>query len=103
MIESLTSRPHVEGLHWDDWNRAHIAKHDVLPEEAEEVVANVPVVRDTSKQRLLFIGPTLAGRMLAVVAGAVPHRPGIYYVFSARPASRQERRLYSQARGSSIP
>lgn len=29
-------------------------------------------------------------------------RHGVYYVFSARPASRKERRYYEQQRGGSI-
>ena len=37
--------------------------------------------------------------MLAVVIGPVPEQPGLYYTFSARPASRQERRRYDEAVG----
>jgi uncharacterized DUF497 family protein len=99
----MSSRPLVDRLVWDDWNRHHVARHAVLPEEAEEVVAGEPVVRATYKQRLLFIGPTLARRMLTVVMGPVPNAPGVYYVFSARPASRQERRYYEQQQGGIEP
>jgi hypothetical protein len=35
----MTSRLSIDWLHWDDWNRDHIAKHAVLPEEVEEVIA----------------------------------------------------------------
>ena len=93
------NRRRIDRLYWDDWNREHIAKHGVVPEEAEEVVAGVPNVRETYKQRLQLIGPTLAGRMLTVIAGAVPNQPGVYYTFSARPASRKERKLYEQQEG----
>lgn len=27
----------VKGLIWDEWNKKHIAKHNLLPEEIEEV------------------------------------------------------------------
>jgi uncharacterized DUF497 family protein len=97
----MTSRPNIDRLVWDDWNRDHIAKHAVLPEEAEEVVAGQPTVRETYKQRLQFVGPTLAGRMLSIVVGPVPDQPGVYYVFSARPASRKERGAYAQEKGGS--
>jgi hypothetical protein len=59
----MTSRPTIDRLHWDDWNRDHIAKHAVLPEEAEEVIAGLPSVNETYKQRLQLVGPTLAGRI----------------------------------------
>jgi uncharacterized DUF497 family protein len=97
----MTSRPHVDHLYWDAWNREHIAGHAVLLEGAEEVVVGDPLVRETYKQRLQLVGPTLAGRMLSIVVGAVPDQPGVYYVFSARPASRKERRAYEQGTGGS--
>jgi uncharacterized DUF497 family protein len=75
----------------------------VLPEEAEEVVAGEPTIRETYKQRLQLVGPTLAGRMLSIVVGPVPDQPGVYYVFSARPASRKERGAYAQEKGGSRP
>ncbi len=86
----------IERLYWDEWNIDHIAKHDVMSEEAEEVVAGDPVVRATYKQRFQLIGPSLSNRILSVNVGQVPGYPGIYYVFSARPASRKERRFYAE-------
>lgn len=85
-------------LDWDEWNRDHIAKHGVVEEEVEDVVAGDPVFRDVRKGRVMAIGPTRHGRMLAVVVGPVPRRSGVYYPFSARPASRQERRRYDEAK-----
>lgn len=99
----MNDRASLDHLHWDEWNRDHIAKHGVLPEEVEEVVAGLPAVSETYKQRLQLVGPTVAGRMLAIVVGAVPGRPGTYYVFNARPASRKERRMYEQTKGGSLP
>lgn len=62
-----------------------------------------PIVRATYKGRFQLIGPTLAGRMLTVIVGPVPDQPDVYYVFSARPASRQERHYYEQQKGSITP
>jgi hypothetical protein len=73
----ISSRPSIDRLLWDEWNRDHIAKHAVLPEEAEEVIAGFSRVSETYKQRLQFVGPTVAGRMLSIVVGAVPDRPGV--------------------------
>ena len=101
MVGAVIDRPRVGELIWDDWNQDHIAKHAVLPEEAEEVFAGAPVVHETYKQRLQVIGPTLARRMLSIVVGRVPAQPDSWYVFSARPASRKERAFYAQAKGGS--
>jgi uncharacterized DUF497 family protein len=86
--------PEIAWLFWDDWNREHIAKHRVTPSEVEEAVFGETVVRGSRKRRFLVLGPTQAGRMLAVVVGPVPGQPGAFYTFSARPASRSERRFY---------
>lgn len=81
-----------ERLVWDDWNLDHIVKHAVTVSEVEEVVLRGQLVRETYKSRLQVIGPTATGRLLSVVVGAVPNEPaGVYYPFSARPASRKER------------
>ncbi len=93
--------PHIERLVWDDWNRDHLTKHQVLPDEVEEVVAGASTSRETYKARLLVVGPTTSERMLAIVIGPVPGDPGAYYVFSARPASRKERAAYTQQKGGS--
>jgi uncharacterized DUF497 family protein len=103
MVAPMVDCPAIDRLHWDEWNRDHIAKHAVLSEEAEEVIAGLPAVSETYKQRLQLIGPTLAGRMLSIVVGAITNQPGIYYVFSARPASRKERGIYEQRKGRLIP
>jgi uncharacterized DUF497 family protein len=95
------SRPPIDRLVWDDWNRDHIVKHGVTPTEAEEVVGKKAIYRQSRKNRLVVTGPTDVGRMLTVVVGPVPNQPGLFYVFSARPASRQERREHRQERGDS--
>ena len=97
----MDARPHIHHLDWDDWNRDHIAKHAVAPEEAEAVIAGDSLVRSSYKSRLVFTGPTFSGRMLTVVAGPVPDQADVYYVFSARPASREERAAYQQQKGGS--
>lgn len=85
--------PDFERLEWDDWNRDHIAKHGVVQREVEEVFDGDVAVRETYKGRFQVVGSTRSGRILSIVAGPVPNRPGVYYPFSARPASPRERRF----------
>ena len=89
---------YIGRLIWDDWNVAHIARHDVVPEEVEQVCHGHYIVREGYKGRIMLIGPTRAGRMLAVVLD--PEADDTYYVITARPAGRRERRVYQQETGS---
>ena len=57
----------VRLLVWDSWNVAHIARHDVIPEEVEEVCHGEPVTSGTDKGRLRVVGATRNGRMLTVI------------------------------------
>lgn len=93
---------YIARLVWDEWNLDHIAKHDVLSQEVEEVVVSDHVERETYKGRLQLIGTTATGRTVSVVIGPVPGHPDVYYVFSARLASRKERRDLHRAYGGAI-
>jgi uncharacterized DUF497 family protein len=92
-------KPDPVDLDWDDWNREHIAKHGMSQRDVEALVAGDPAVRQPYKYRLQLIGPTRNGAIVAVVIGPVSNRPGWYDTFSARPASRSERRFYREQRG----
>ncbi len=89
----------IERLHWDEWNRAHIERHGLTPREVEEAIFNRPTVRRSYKNRFVVVGPTLADppRMITAVIGEDPNQPGVYYPFTAHPASRTERRRYRVA------
>ncbi len=91
----------IDYLVWDEWNRDHIEKHGVLPEAAEEVIRSSPFVRETYKGRLLVVGLTTSDRFLAVVVSPVSGRDTTFYVVSARPASRRDRREHAQWKGAS--
>jgi uncharacterized protein len=88
---------YVRRLIWDSWNVAHIARHEATPEEVEEACHGDALVQQTYAARLLLIGPTLAGKILAVVRA--PESWGVYYPVPARPASKKERTLYKRAKG----
>ena len=76
---------------------------EAVPRTSGSGRADNSIVRETYKQRLLLIGPTLPGRLLTVVAGPVSNQPDVYYVFSARPASREERQYFQHQEGGSDP
>ena len=75
----------------------HIAKHRVTPEEVEEVCHAEPLVFEAKRGRIIGVGPTVDGRVLAVVLA--PEGEGVYYPITARPASKKERRLYEKQGG----
>ena len=58
---------------WDRHNVGHIAKHDIRPEEVEQVLLNEPrFVRtdwheESGEERTLEMGHTAGGRVLFVV------------------------------------
>ncbi|MBB5062034.1 BrnT family toxin [Granulicella mallensis] len=80
---------------WDEANITHIAEHDVLPSEAEEVIANSPLDLGYSSHndetRYREVGETLAGRILVVVSTL---RNGLTRVVTAYPPSRALRLTY---------
>lgn len=91
----------VEHLVWDNWNKAHIARHDVTPDEVEEVCHSKYVVFDGHKGRFIIVGLTHAGRTVAVILDPEPEE-GVYYPVTARSADRKERRLYLAEKGGEI-
>ena len=56
---------------WDEANLGHVARHSVLPEEAEQVILNDPVGVGMEivegEERYLSLGATVQGRVLLVV------------------------------------
>ena len=56
---------------WDESNIGHVARHTVLPEEAEQVILNNPVDLGMEivegEERYVNLGATAQGRVLLVV------------------------------------
>ena len=88
----------VGRLVWDEANVMHIARHEVLPDEVEQVCHGPHIVREAYGARLMLIGPTGARRMLTLVLQP-QDGGGVYRTVTARPASRRERRLYISESG----
>jgi len=67
----------IDRLVWDPWNVAHIARHQVIPEEVDEVCQADPLVELGHTDRILVIGVTRTGRLLTAVLDPEPEA-GVY-------------------------
>jgi uncharacterized DUF497 family protein len=80
---------------WDEFNIGHIARHDVVPHEAEETYNSNPVELDYSIEdgeiRYTEIGETLTGRILVIVSTM---RGDLVRIVTAYPADRNDRIAY---------
>lgn len=92
---------YVRLLIWDTRNVPHIARHQVTREEVEEVCRGDYIVREGYKERIMLIGTTRAGRVLAIILDS--EGDDTYYVVTARPADRRERRIYREEKGGETP
>lgn len=85
---------------WDEANIAHIAKHDVLPEEAEDIFFDLRNVLDDdvkhstkNEKRFLIIGKTSQERILYQIFTI---RENKIRVISSRTINKKEVKLYEE-------
>ena len=89
----------VIGFEWDDANIEHIARHKVLPGEAEEVffdknnVQHEDLEHSTVEKRLLIIGKTEKERLLYQIFTI---RRNKIRVISSRDINKKEVQLYEK-------
>jgi len=57
----------IDELYWDDENVEHIALHNVIPQEVEDVCFGVHISGREKGQRYILGGQTADGRYLNVV------------------------------------
>lgn len=82
---------------WDEANLQHLSRHNVTPEEAEEVVLGEPlelqtqVADQSGEERLLQLGETADGRVLQLLS---TWRGEKLRVISAWDAPRQLKMYY---------
>lgn len=80
---------------WDTANIAHIAEHDVEPEEAEEAIQGEPLDYAfdvvNGEERWSYLGETGEGRILRVL---ITMRGERVRVLTAYEPSRHQRNLY---------
>ena len=82
----------ITEFEWDDNNIEHIACHQVMPEEAEEVFGGAVMIRRTRSGYYTAWGRSLAGRYLFVVYSRLS--PVRARVITARDMTRTERKFY---------
>lgn len=75
---------------WDEWNVAHITKHNVTQEEVEAVGKTLIGHKKGNQGRYLLIGRSGA-RLISIIVSR--KGTGIYYVVTARDASKTERKI----------
>ena len=96
----MSSLNDVAGFEWDEANIAHIARHNVTPEEAEEVffdkdnALDEDIKHSTLEKRLIIIGKTQKGRLLYQI---FTKRGDKIRVISSRDINKKEVILYEKA------
>jgi len=85
----------IKRLLWDDWNVAHIARHDVVPNEVEEVCEGKHVERKGWRQRIFLIGTTKKDRILTVILEPTENT-GEYRPITAYDASKRSIKTYEE-------
>jgi len=85
-------------LVWDAWNVAHIARHEVTPDEVEEVCVSNSLVQRERKGRISLVGLTKRGRILTVILDP-ENEQGVYYPVTAYQSSRKYRRIFLIEKG----
>ncbi len=81
----------LHSFEWDDINVAHIARHNVTPEEVEEAFESRHRIRRSRAGRYALLGRSATGRYLMV---AFIIRAGTVRAITARDMTSTEKRLY---------
>jgi hypothetical protein len=87
----------IRAVVWDEWNEEHIARHGVVPEEVEEVLAGLfapPFIQRARQGSYRALGQTADGRYLSVFFVVRPTRA--VYPITARDMDAKERRAYQR-------
>jgi uncharacterized DUF497 family protein len=83
----------VREIHWTERAEAHIMRHNVTPDEVEQVINTRPRLTMNGRDDTTFVlGTTSAGRYLAVVLAAADD--GRQYVVTSRDMTSNERRVF---------
>ncbi|MCK4423456.1 MAG: BrnT family toxin [Candidatus Omnitrophica bacterium] len=87
----------IISLDWDENNTDHIARHEVSPEEAEEVCFSRSYYIETGRDKYYYItGQTESGRYLFLVIKYLGRRKA--RVVTARDMDKKEKSRYKKKR-----
>lgn len=82
----------IKHIIWDFRNVTHIARHQVLPEEVDELCSSEKIYfSKAGDEKVRIIGQIHSGRYLAVFLANKGE--GTFYVVTARDATANERKL----------
>lgn len=84
-------------LEWDDENVEHIARHNVSPQEVEDVCFGLHISERQSNRRYVLSGQTAAGRYLNVVVERIG--TGLFRPITAFEMSESYKRRYRRRVG----
>lgn len=82
----------IKNLIWDEWNIDHITRHNVRPEEVEQVCKERHLANKWKNKTYRVIGKTANGRYLTIFLG--PRNNKSYYPITARDSTLREKREY---------
>lgn len=82
----------IDSLYWDDENIEHIARHNVNPQEVEDVCFRTYIIEKESDQRYILSGQSANGRYLNVVIEQVGK--GLFKPITAFEMSENYKRRY---------
>jgi hypothetical protein len=83
----------IKKLLWNEKNIAHIALHNILPSEVEEVCYGDRIECKGHKNRAFLVGSTQKGRMLSVILDPTEEE-GVYFPVTAYDASKRSIKDY---------
>ena len=87
----------ISELQWDDENVEHIARHNVNPQEVEDVCVGLHISEREGEKRYILSGKTAAGRYLNVVVERVGK--GLFRSITAFEMSENYKRRYRKRLG----
>ncbi|MBI5399851.1 BrnT family toxin [Candidatus Saganbacteria bacterium] len=87
----------ISAFDWDEKNITHIARHNVTPEEVEEMFESRPLIFKSRDESCVALGQSDVGRYL-MVAYRYCEAEAIR-VITARDMSDSERRLFRRKKG----
>lgn len=83
----------IRKLIWDEWNIEHISRHNVEPDEVEEVCEGSNLLNKSKNKTYRVIGQTDTGRYLTIF---IARKANGYYPVTARDSTKQERKAYGK-------
>jgi len=84
----------INAFIWDDFNIQHIAKHQISPNEVEEVLNRPYIITKEERKRHTIYGITLNNRMIIVVIESRDNDN--YYPITAYDMSSRQKKFYNQ-------